>query len=408
MKILHTSDWHLGKRLEGFSRLEEQEAVLNEICEIAEREEVHAVVVAGDLFDTFNPPAEAVELLYRALKRLACNGRRAVIAIAGNHDSPERIDAPDPLARECGIIFAGSPNASLRPFSLESGLALTRSDEGFIELQIPGSECPLRLLLTPYANELRLKTCLGVTDTGDELRKVLGSRWHDLAGKYCDTGGVNLLVAHLLFALDAASLPEEPEEERRINYVGGAPAIFTSDLPNGIGYVALGHLHRRQLVTSQPCPVVYPGSPLAYSFSEADQDKFVVIVEANAAQPVATRNILLKQGRRLVRVRFSDVGEAVEWLTANQDLFVELTIVSEQYLAAVDRKRLLDAHPAIVAIIPESRATEGEGIESALVIDLTKGMEELFIDFFRYKKGQEPGRQIMEIFREVIAEEGQS
>jgi len=405
---MHTSDWHLGKRLEGFSRLEEQEAVLLEICEIADLEEVDAVVIAGDLFDTFNPPAEAVDLLYRSLKRLANNGRRAVIAIAGNHDSPERIDAPDPLARECGIIFAGSPDTLMRPFSLESGLALTRSDEGFIELNLPGAAYPLRLLLTPYANELRLKTCLGVTDTGDELRNVLGSRWRDLAGKYCDAGGVNLLVAHLLFAPDAGSLPEEPEEERRINYVGGAPAIFTGNLPAGIGYVALGHLHRRQAVAMQPFPVVYSGSPLAYSFSEADQDKFVVIAEASAGEPVNTRNILLTQGRRLVRMRFGDIGEAVEWLTANQDVFVELTIVSDQYLAAVDRKRLLDAHPAIVTIIPESRAKAGELTESGRVIDLTKGTEELFIDFFQYKKGQEPGREIMEIFREVIAEEGQA
>ncbi|MEI6682459.1 MAG: exonuclease subunit SbcD [Bacteroidota bacterium] len=408
MRILHTSDWHLGKRLEGFSRLEEQEAVLAEICEIAEREDVHAIVISGDLFDTFNPPAEAVELFYRSLKRLACNGRRAVIAIAGNHDMPERIDAPDPLARECGIIFAGSPNALLKPFSLEPGMALTRSEEGFIELHLQGAGCPLRLLLTPYANELRLKSCLGVADTGDELRKVLGLHWHHLAEKYCDTGGVNLLVAHLLFAPDAGSLPEEPEEQRRINYVGGAPAIFTDGLPDGIGYVALGHLHRHQVVATKPCPVVYSGSPLAYSFSEADQDKFVVMVEAGAGEPVTTRKILLEKGRRLVRMRFGDIGEAVEWLTANQEVFVELTIVSDQYLAAVDRKRLLDAHPAIVTIIPESRAKAGESNESGRVIDLTKGIEELFIDFFNHKKGQDPGGQIMEIFREVIAEEGQS
>ena len=100
MKILHTSDWHLGKRLEEFSRLEEQKAVMQEICEIAEREQADAVIVAGDLFDTFNPPTEAIDLLYKTLKRLTANGRRPVIAIAGNHDSPDRIEAPDPLARD--------------------------------------------------------------------------------------------------------------------------------------------------------------------------------------------------------------------------------------------------------------------------------------------------------------------
>ena len=115
MKILHTADWHLGKRLDDRSRLEEQQVVLQEICEIAEREGADAVLVAGDLFDTFNPPTEAVDLLYSTLKRLTADGHRPVIAIAGNHDSPDRIEAPDPLARACGIIFAGYPTPSYPP-----------------------------------------------------------------------------------------------------------------------------------------------------------------------------------------------------------------------------------------------------------------------------------------------------
>ncbi len=124
MKLLHTSDWHLGKYLNNFSRHAEQQEVLEEICEIAEREKVNAILIAGDLFDTYNPPTESVELFYRILKRLSANGTRAVIAIAGNHDSPERIEAPDPLARECGIIFAGYPNSLVSTFTLESGLSI--------------------------------------------------------------------------------------------------------------------------------------------------------------------------------------------------------------------------------------------------------------------------------------------
>src|SRR5690606_2543353 len=90
MKLLHTSDWHLGRRRGAFSRLEGQQAVLQEICEFAEREQRDAVLVAGDLFDTFNPSADAVDLFYKALRKLADNGKRPVIAIAGNHDSPDR------------------------------------------------------------------------------------------------------------------------------------------------------------------------------------------------------------------------------------------------------------------------------------------------------------------------------
>ena len=89
MRILHTGDWHLGKRLEDFSRLEEQQVVMNEICEIADREQADIVLVSGDIYDTFNPPTEAVDLLYKTLKKLTNGGLRPVIAIAGNHDSPE-------------------------------------------------------------------------------------------------------------------------------------------------------------------------------------------------------------------------------------------------------------------------------------------------------------------------------
>jgi len=142
MKLLHTSDWHLGKRLDNYSRREEQEAVLQEICDIADRQNVDAVLIAGDLYDTFNPATEATELFYRYTKRLSNNGKRPVIAIAGNHDSPERIEAPEPLARECGIILSGLPKSEIAPFSLENGLQIMRSEPGFIELKLPHTDVP--------------------------------------------------------------------------------------------------------------------------------------------------------------------------------------------------------------------------------------------------------------------------
>lgn len=404
MKILHTSDWHLGKKLEGFSRLEEQEAALREICEIADRESIDAVIVAGDLFDTFNPPSDAVEVFYRYLKKLANNGNRAVIAIAGNHDSPDRIEAPDPLARECGIVFSGFPGSEISPFRLETGLELSRSAPGLIEMSVPGTGCPLRIITVPYANEIRLRTYLGTDEPDTELRKLLENQWAETAETFCDSKGVNVLAAHLLFARDASSIPEEPEEERRINYIGGAPAIFPENLPAGIQYAASGHLHRYQLITSKPCPVIYSGSPLAYSFNETDQDKFVVVVEAEPGQKATYRNFPLKSGMRLIRNRFEDMDEAVEWLTENQDVYLELTIVSDQYLSAIDHKRLHDAHPYIVRIIPESRtAVAGDEGTAGVAIDLTKKMEDLFIDYFKHRKGQEPGENILNLFREITS-----
>ena len=405
MKLLHTSDWHLGKHLESFSRLQEQQAVLNEICEIADCEKVDAVIIAGDLFDTFNPPVEAIELFYKTLKRLTNNGKRAVIAIAGNHDSPNRIEAPDPLARECGILFAGYPNSVVAPLELESGLKVTLSEPGFIEVRLPDIPDTLRILLTPYANELRLKTFLGHDDPNESLRSALKSSWEKIARNYCDNNGVNILIAHLFMAREDEIMPEEPEDEKPILFMGGTQVIYSSDVSPAIQYVALGHLHKEQMIDYQPCPIVYSGSPLAYSFSEADQKKYVILIESQHDSPVKLSEIPLLQGKKLVRMRFENVDEAVLWLSKNPNVFVELTLVTENYMSADDRKRLNDAHEGIVMIIPELANKEMMQNDNTSVIDLNKSIEELFKDFFFNKKGQAPNELIINLFKEVLSEE---
>lgn len=407
MKILHTSDWHLGKRLDDFSRMEEQQAVLQEICEIADSKQVDVVLVAGDLFDTFNPPTEAVDLLYKMLKHLTNNGHRPVIAIAGNHDSPDRIEAPDPLARECGIIFAGYPNSRVAPFELESGLKVLHSEEGFLELQLPGKTVPLRILLTPYANEYRLRTCLGVENSEEELRTVLQEKWETLAEQYCDELGVNLLVSHLFMVRKGDELPEEPEDEKPILHVGGAQAVYTENVPSKIQYTALGHLHRMHRVDNDSNPVYYSGSPLSYSFAEANQKKYVLLIDVEPGQNAAVREVELSSGKRLLRKRAEGVEEALQWLSENQEALVELTLVTENYLTATDRKQLNKAHTGIVSIIPEVTNPDDLVGNQQKQIDLSRSMEELFLDYFKHEKGQEPNDEIKRLFTEILAEEEQ-
>ena len=405
MKLLHTSDWHLGKRLEDFSRIAEQQAVMNEICEIADRENVDAVLVAGDLFDTFNPPTEAVDLFYKTLKRLSKNGNRPVIAIAGNHDSPDRIEAPDPLARECGILFAGYPNSVVQPFELESGLKVSQSAEGFIEINLPQNPVPLRILATPYANELRLKTCLGHDNQEEELRAVLQQKWQELADKYCDDKGINVLITHLFVVKKGSELPEEPSDEKPISHVGGAQAVYTENIPNQIQYTAVGHLHRMHQVDSVPCPVYYSGSPLSYSFAEADQKKFVLLAEVEPGKKPEVEQIALGSGKRLLRKKAIGMEEAISWLTENQDSLVELTLVTDNFLTAQERKQLSATHNRIISIIPEVKNAADLTGNSRQNIDLSKNMEELFTDYFRHEKGQEPNNELLKLFKEILAEE---
>jgi DNA repair protein SbcD/Mre11 len=408
MKILHTADWHLGKRLNTISRLEEQREVLNEICEIADREAVDVVIVAGDLFDNFNPSSEATELLYSTLHCLSNGGKRAIVAIAGNHDSPERVEVPDALARACGIIFTGYPDTEIKTFRTQAGVEVTKTDKGFAELKLPNSDFPLRLILTPYANELRLKRDLGVEDSEDAWRIHLQNYWQALADKYFDNQGVNILVTHLFFMKKGGEIPEEPEDEKPIN-VGGASAIFSENIPVQTQYVALGHLHRFQTIDKKPCPLIYSSSPLAYSFAEENQTKYVVLLNAEPNKPIDYQPIALTKGKKLLRAKFDNVDEAITWLEENSDALVEITIVSESYLEATDKRRLLDAHTGLIQIIPEIKAQSGD-TKKGEQIDLSEGIEKLFITYFKqhskFGKGQqEPSQGLMAMFREIQGEE---
>lgn len=405
MKILHTADWHLGKKLFDKSRAQEQKDVLEEIISIADTEQVDLIVVAGDLFDTFTPSAEAEDLLYSTLKTLSDGGRRPVIAIAGNHDNPDRIEAQDHFARECGIVFTGYPTTIVNPFQLSCNARVIRTAPGFVELQLPEHAAPVRILLTPYANETRMRRFLGIEQADDELRQHLHAHWQQLADQYMDEQGVNLLVAHLFFMKRGGEQPEEPEEERSILQVGGASMIYTDLIPAQVQYAALGHLHRYQSLGGGPCPVIYSSSPLAYSFAEADQQKYVIIIDAAPGMPVSYKPVPITKGRRLLRKRFTQLADAIDWLTANPDCFPEVTLQTETYLTSEERQQLARSHDRLVAIIPDIRPEAGEPLTEPASpgIDLTQSMTDLFIGYFKtQKKNQVPNDRLLDLFKEAL------
>ncbi len=406
LRILHTSDWHLGKRLDNYPRHEAQEKVLDEICRIADEQAVDAVLIAGDLFDTANPPVQSVELFYKTLKRLTNNGKRPVIAIAGNHDSPDRIEAPDPLARECGIIFSGYPQTEIPLLKIENGFEITRSGKGLIELKIENKPL-LRVLLTPYANEHRLRTYFESENPEEELRDVLKRNWQALAGSFDNSNGVQVLLAHLLFMAEGGEIPPEPDDERSILHIGGAQAVFTSAIPGNIQYAALGHLHRKQTIANEPCPVVYCGSPLQYSFSEAGQKKTVAIVDLVPQKPVTVSFVELTAGENLERKRFESVDEAVVWLSGNPESLVELTVVTDTFLKTADIRRMREAHKHIIHLKPEIREQQPVAAARYDAVQQTGDFQQLFVEFFQHKKGQAPNDDILAIFKEIQAFDGE-
>ncbi|MFS4472361.1 metallophosphoesterase family protein [Chryseobacterium sp. T20] len=399
MKILHTADWHLGKRLDRFSRLEEQVLVMNEIVQMADEQNVDLVLIAGDLFDNFNPSVEAAELFYKTLKRLSLNGKRPVIAISGNHDSPSLINAPDPLARECGIILIGHPKAEIAPFGTEY-FNITRSKEGFIELKIDGIDFPVRILHTPFANEIRLKEYFG-ENKEEEINKVLSQTWKNLADQFCDDSGVNLLTAHLYMNKRGAEILEEPEGEKPIK-IGNADLIFSDSIPEQIQYTALGHLHGFQNIGTKEKPVIYSSSPLCYSFSEAGQTKYVSIIDAEPEKAVSYEKKLLKSGRALVRKTFTSIDDAVQWLGENPNTFIELTLESETFLTADERRLIYQSHNGIVHLIPKVKNLELSEDQNH-EINLSQDIDVLFKDYFKSKNGgQEANEELMNLFNEIL------
>lgn len=414
MKILHTADWHLGKKLGTFDRLDEQVQVLDEIVQLADAHKVDAIVIAGDVYDGYSPPNGAEELFYQTVARLADGGRRAVIAIAGNHDSPDQLTAANPVLKQLSIYLVGSPLQQVQvPATSKAAVQVLKADQGFIELQLPNQKAPLRIIATPYASDARLNKHFGTSNAAQHqqvLSDVLKAHWHELANKYCDNKGVNLLVAHqFVLAKGGEQYTEDAESERSVVHVGGAGQIYTDIIPKQVQYVALGHLHRHITVQTSPMPVVYSSSPLMYSMSESKQKK-VILIEAEPDQPVKLIPIELKSGRELLRYTANGVEDALDWLGKNQHALVEIAIKTGMSLLAEDVQRIRNAHPGIIGQpIPILEGNLDDQDQDRIKTALEEnGLEirPLFKAFFETQNGGvSPNQAILDLFEEVLAQE---
>ena len=226
MRILHTADWHLGKNIEGQSRLKEQKAFLEDFVRIAREEEADLVIIAGDVYDSVNPPAEAEKLFYHTLKQVTEGGKRLVLVIAGNHDSPDRLVAAGPLAMEHGILMAGLPKTVI-PEGVYGKHRVTASGEGYVEVEIGGERAVI--LLLPYPSEKRLgEVIYREMEEGQERAASYGERvglFFSRLEKHYREDTINLAVSHL-FAMDAQAAGSERGME-----LGGSYLVDGSLLP---------------------------------------------------------------------------------------------------------------------------------------------------------------------------------
>ena len=284
MRFLHTADWHVGKTLKGHSRLDEQEQVLREIIRVVREQELDAVLVAGDLYDSAAPSAPAQKLVVRTLMALARTGAE-VIVIAGNHDHAATLDAYRPLAGAAGVTLVGSVR------SAEQG--------GVVEFTARTGE-PVTVAVLPFvssryavrAAELVANTPAEHTGAYDQqLRDILKS----LSGGF-RTDAINLVMAHLT-VLNATFGGGERTAQSIFEY-----AVPATVFPPDAHYVALGHLHRRQIMAA-PSPVHYCGAPLAVDFGEQEYEPVVCLVEATLSTPARVTDIPITAARRLRTLR---------------------------------------------------------------------------------------------------------
>ncbi|ANE47309.1 nuclease SbcCD subunit D [Paenibacillus swuensis] len=386
MRILHTADWHLGRMLEGRGRLEEQAAFVDEIIEIVEREGIDLVLIAGDVYDTVNPPAAAEQLFYEGVSRLSDGGRRPVVVIAGNHDNPDRIAAAGPLANERNITLVGLPTANVQE------IGISRTGER------------AKLFSLPYPSESRLREVL--TDSTDEavLRGAYTAKVAHLVAQQAPAFGpdtVNLLMSHI-YVLGGA----ETDSERPIQ-VGGAYTVDTAALTaQGLQYVALGHLHRPQTLKAS-VPIRYSGSPLAYSFSEAGQAKSVTILEAAPGQPVQLREVFLSSGHPLVRWRaVQGISQVHAWFDEGKDLaaWIDLELHLTEALSMEQIQTLRKERGKLVnirVIYPDTLDAERSAAREELPID------ELFRRFYtKQTGGAEADAETIRLFLELVGESG--
>jgi exonuclease SbcD len=184
MRILHTSDWHLGKPLEQINRIEEQREFIHCLSKIVEEEQIDIVLISGDVYDTYNPPAVAEELFYDAVDMLNARGKRPVIVIAGNHDSPERLCAASALAYKNGIILLGYPNSDPGIYKINTeNIKLVDSGLGWIELGISSCRQSAVILTLPYPSEARLEEVLSQDTDEKELQIAYSDKIGNLFGK---------------------------------------------------------------------------------------------------------------------------------------------------------------------------------------------------------------------------------
>ena len=355
------------------------------------------IIIAGDIYDTSNPPAQAEKLFYKTVSRLANNGERCVLIISGNHDNPERLAAITPLAHEQGIIVLGYPLSSTEKAKYE-GFEILEAKEGCLKVEIKGEKATIITL--PYPSEKRLNEAIGNPSNDEEAQKTyserVGELFRELEENF-EEDTINIAVS-LIFVVGG----EGTDSERPIQ-LGGSLLVEKKDLPTKAQYIALGHLHKPQKA-SHRLNAYYSGSPLQYSKDERSYAKGANIVDLKAGESPIIQSIYFKNYKPIEVFKCNGIEEAIKICDDNKDrnIWSYFEIKTEHVISQSEIKKMKELLDDIIEIRPiiASEYNEEE-------IDINeKSMGELFKEFYQFSTGLDPRGELMDLFLDIISEEG--
>ncbi len=284
MKILHTADWHIGKSLHKFELEEDHLLFFEWLINTIKEEEVDLLLVAGDVFEMSNPSAQARKIYYQVLQQLISKNTKVIIT-GGNHDSVAMLNAPREILEALDITIVG-------------GVELDNLEREIVPIYSQKNELELLVLAVPYLRDKDIRKAVeGQTyeDKTEAIRQGITQHYQqlvDICGDKYSKEVPMIAMGHLYMQSSKTS-----DSEREIQ-IGNLAGINVSMLPKNISYLALGHIHRPQVLEANEC-MRYSGSPIPLSFSERKDDKQVVLIEINGNTQISVKPTLVPKAREL-------------------------------------------------------------------------------------------------------------
>lgn len=371
MKIIHTSDWHIGKIVNEFSMIEDQKYILNRLIDLIEKEKPEVLIIAGDVYDRSIPPVEAVELLNETLSNLIIDKKVKVLAISGNHDGGERLSFGSQILEKHGLYIAG------------------RDDELYKHVVVKDGEKNVNFYLIPYKDPALTRKILDekeIKSHNDAMKFVVEKIKKDMNKKE-----INILVGHGYVTMkreDAIECIEnkyevanlETSESERPLSIGGTDLI-DGKIFDDFDYVALGHLHGRQKIGREE--MKYSGSILKYSFSEVKQKKGVYILDINDKDAINIDFKCLKPVRdlRVIKGNIEDLIEEARELEEGKEDYIQAILTDDGELIN-PMEKLRAVYPNTMLITRERKREISEDKTSAKGEYKEKSKLELFKEFY--------------------------